>query len=169
MDERRVFATGMSNGAILSHRLACELSSRIAAIAPVAGTIGVATCTPGRAVPVMEIHGTDDGHVPWTGGTGCGPAGVAFNSVPDTIEGWRTRNGCSATTTTYLQQGDGTCTAYEGCTGATVLCSIEGGGHSWPGGVPKTGVVDCPADGIQSTTFFASEAAWQFFRSNPMR
>ncbi|MBI5542809.1 MAG: hypothetical protein HY901_02895, partial [Deltaproteobacteria bacterium] len=167
LDQRRVFAMGMSNGAIMSHRLACELSARIAAVAPVAGTIGVATCQPVRPVPVMQIHGTSDGHVPWDGGLGCGPAGVAFVSVPDTMEGWRTRNGCEAATSAHFQQGDGTCTAHSGCAAPVVLCSIAGGGHSWPGGEPKPGVVNCPADGAQSTTFIASEAAWQFFKANP--
>lgn len=169
LDARRVFATGMSNGAIFSHRLACELSERIAAIAPVAGTIGVPTCAPRRAVPVLEIHGTRDGHVPWAGGAGCGPTDVSFTSVPDTVEGWRVRNGCAATTRVTFEQGDGRCATYDDCGASVVLCTIEGGGHSWPGGAPKgSGVIDCPADGPQSTTFIASEAAWAFFVAHPM-
>ncbi len=169
VDTKRVFATGMSNGAILTHRLACELSSRFAAVAPVAGTIGVGTCQPDQSVAVMQIHGTMDGHVPFAGGVGCGPAGVAFVSVPDTLAGWRQRNGCAATSKPTFQQGNGSCVAYDGCQAPVVLCSVEGGGHSWPGGVPKVGVVDCPADGPQSTTFSASEVAWSFFAANPKR
>lgn len=167
VDRDRVFAMGMSNGAILSHRLACELSERIAAIAPVAGTIGVADCRPTRPVAVMQIHGTADGHVPWDGGTGCGPAGADFVSVPDTMEGWRTLNECSADAQEYFAEGNGSCTASDGCSAPLVLCAIDGGGHSWPGGVLKTGVVDCPEDGPQSETFSASEAAWRFFAENP--
>lgn len=168
-DRRRVFATGMSNGALLSHRLACELSTRIAAIAPVAGTIGIPSCQPTRPVPVLQIHGTADGHVPWLGGQGCGPAtGVEFTSVPATNEGWGQRNGCGTATSVYLEQGDGHCTALQGCKAPVVLCSIEGGGHSWPSGVAKEGVSDCPGDGIQSQTFPASEVAWKFFQANPM-
>jgi polyhydroxybutyrate depolymerase len=68
----------------------------------------------------------------------------------------------------YFEQGDGTCAAYADCAAPLVLCTIEGGGHSWPGGVPKTGVVECPADGIQSSSFFASEVAWKFFQENPL-
>ncbi len=169
VDERRVFASGMSNGALMSHRLACELSSRIAAIAPVAGTMPIPTCEPARPVPVFEIHGTNDGHVPFAGGMGCGPSkGVDFTSVPVTIEGWRTRNGCEATTLPSFTQGDGTCAAYQGCKSPVVLCTIEGGGHSWPGGDPKVAATDCPEDGFQSTTFLASEAIWKFFAANPM-
>lgn len=167
-DVRRVFAAGMSNGGMMSHRLACELSQRIAAIAPVAGTLGVPECQPARPVPVLHVHGDHDGHVPWSGGEGCGPANVAFTSVPSTVEGWRVRNGCDSTTSVYFEQGDGRCIAFEGCRAPVVLCAIEGGGHSWPGGVPKAGVADCPADGIQSETFAASEVAWRFFQENPM-
>jgi len=163
----RVYATGMSNGAIMSHRLACELTDRIAAIAPVAGTDMTATCAPSRPIPVLQIHGTDDGHVPWDGGEGCGPAGVAFTSVPDTMERWRTRNGCRATTGSYLEQGDGACSVYTGCEGGgdVILCSIEGGGHNWPGGDPPAGLVECPGNGGQSSTFIASEVIWSFFAS----
>ncbi len=167
-DLRRVFASGMSNGALMSHRLACELSTRIAAIAPVAGTIGVPTCTPTRPVPIFEVHGSADSNVPYAGGVGCGPsAGVVFTSVPDTIEGWRTRDGCSATTLPGFEQGDGKCVAYQDCKSPVVLCTIDGGGHSWPGGEPKA-TAGCATDGIQSTTFIASEAIWKFFAANPM-
>lgn len=168
VDKKRVFATGMSNGSLMSHRLACELSSRIAAIAPVAGTIGVAECKPTRPVPVFVIHGSADAHVPPPGGVGCGPSGASFTSIPTTMEGWRDRNGCTATTTPAFEQGDGKCVAYTGCKAPTVLCTIDGGGHNWPGGAPKVAVGDCPADGKQSTTFIASEAAWKFFKDNPM-
>jgi polyhydroxybutyrate depolymerase len=167
-DRRRVFATGMSNGGLLSHRLACELSARIAAVAPVAGTLGISSCAPARAVPVMHIHGTRDGHVPYEGGRGCGPSGATFTSVPDTMEHWRSQNGCGSTTTSYFEQGDGRCSAYQGCRASTVLCAIEGGGHSWPGGVSKEPVADCPSDGFQSQSFSASEVAWRFFQSNPL-
>jgi polyhydroxybutyrate depolymerase len=165
LDRRRIYATGMSNGAILSHRLACELSTRITAIAPVAGTDNTSSCAPTRSVAVLAIHGTEDGHVPWDGGLGCGPAGVAFNSVPATVEGWRARNGCGAASTVYFEQGDGRCVGHGGCAehGDVVLCSIEGGGHSWPGGAPPAGLVECPENGPQSTTFLASEAIWRFF------
>lgn len=68
IDPRRVFATGMSNGGILSYRLASELSDRIAAIAPVGGLMGTQTCSPKRPVSVMHFHGTDDKFAPFNGG-----------------------------------------------------------------------------------------------------
>lgn len=170
VDQDRIFASGMSNGAIMAHRLACELSDRIAAIAPVAGTDLTRGCAPVRVVPVLQIHGTADGHVPWDGGQGCGPANVPFTSVPETMERWRMRDGCTGATTSYFAEGDGTCEAYGGCAAGSdvVLCSIEGGGHSWPGGEPPADLVECPGNGPQSATFHASDAIWRFFSSHPM-
>ncbi|HEX7521757.1 MAG TPA: PHB depolymerase family esterase, partial [Acidimicrobiia bacterium] len=71
IDRRRVYAVGMSNGAMMAGRLACQLSERIAAIAQVAGTAAADAaqwCHPGRPVPVMQIHGTADPLVPYEGG-----------------------------------------------------------------------------------------------------
>src|SRR5581483_1221143 len=59
IDTKRVYATGMSNGAVMAYRLASELADRIAAIAPVAGPMGTATCKPSRPVSVMHFHGTE--------------------------------------------------------------------------------------------------------------
>ncbi len=164
IDLRRVYASGMSNGGIFSHRLGCELSDRIAAIAPVAGT-DLTTCTPARPVPVMHIHGTADGHVPYDGGVGCGPSAADFTSVPETIARWEARNGCSAEHDVYLTEGDGRCTRARGCRNGAdvVLCNVAGGGHSWPGGEPPADLVACPGNGGQSTTFSASEVVARFF------
>ena len=65
MDEKRVYACGMSNGAMMCYRLAAELSDRIAAIAPVAGTIAIEESKPKRPVPVIHFHGTKDTLVPF--------------------------------------------------------------------------------------------------------
>ena len=71
VDMQRVYATGFSNGGFMSYRLACESSDRIAAIAPVAGTMtdgSFNACLPQRAVPVLHIHGTSDFVVSYNGG-----------------------------------------------------------------------------------------------------
>ena len=85
VDRRRVYAAGMSNGAELSHRLACDLADRIRAIGPVAGVDVTTACAPARAVPMLEVHGTADQNVPFDGGLGCGPSGVSTPSVADTV------------------------------------------------------------------------------------
>ncbi len=152
VDTHRVYATGMSNGGFLSHRLACELSDRITAIAPVAGVLGIAGCAPGRAVPVLHFHGTDDALVSYDGFNG-------FLSVQGSTDGWVQRNGCGATGVVDLQIDDVTCRTWSGCDdGAEVrLCTIDGGGHTWPGGTPVPGL------GRTSDTVDASEMMWEFF------
>lgn len=172
IDRRRVYVTGMSNGAILSHRLGCDLADRIRAIAPVAGTDMTQSCVPVRPVPVLEIHGTDDSNVPFAGGPGCGLAGVSFTSVPDTIARWSRRAACRGASFISLRQGDGTCTRQGVCGAGTDvdLCVIAGGGHQWPGGLPPVvpGIGSC-LFGDQSQTFSASSVAWAFFAQHPPR
>src|SRR5476651_168181 len=58
VDAQRVYATGMSNGAIMAYRLATELSDRIAAIAPVAGSVGTEISQPKRPVSILHFNGT---------------------------------------------------------------------------------------------------------------
>src|SRR5262249_14955868 len=94
LDRRRVYAARMSNGAIMSQRLACDLAARVRAVGSVAGAMMASPCAPVRPVPVIEIHGTGDLNVPYNGGMGCGAAGVAFPSVASTIGGWVARDAC---------------------------------------------------------------------------
>lgn len=166
IDRRRVFATGMSNGAILAHRLACDLAGRIAAVAPVAGTDNTVSCDTLRPVPVLSIHGSADANVPYDGGLGCGPSGATYRSVPVTVARWRQRDDCAdgATATSFV--GDATCSLFGKCAAGSAVesCVIAEGGHSWPGGEPPatSGFGDCPF-GYQSQQFSASEQSWEFF------
>lgn len=157
IDQRRVYATGMSNGAFLSHRLACELSDRIAAIAPVAGVVGVAPCSPARSISVFHFHGTEDDVVQYDGVAG-------YLSVATSMAGWVERNGCDPESTVYFQQDDVTCEAWSGCdAGVEVrLCTVDGGGHTWPGGTPLPGLGDT------TQTIDASELMWTFFLDHPL-
>lgn len=171
VDDRRVFVTGMSNGAMLAYRLACNLSHRVAAVAPVAGSDMTTSCPATRPVPIMHIHGTADMNVPWNGGRGCGPSGATFTSVADSIGGWIARGACKGGVTPFLEQGDGSCERHGECpSGANVvLCAIAGGGHTWPGAKPlmSTGFPDCPF-GPQSTTFDATRRIYDFFAAHPL-
>jgi polyhydroxybutyrate depolymerase len=94
MDSKRVYATGMSNGGMMCYRLAAELSERIAAIAPVSGTMAVKNCHPRRPVPVMHFHGTDDKLVPFNGPDQRTAKLLAFKSVEETIRTWARIDGC---------------------------------------------------------------------------
>jgi polyhydroxybutyrate depolymerase len=159
VDRRRVFATGMSNGAFLSHRLACELSSRIAAVAPVAGVNGMPTCKPSRPVPVFHTHGTLDGLVPYLGSPALG-----FISVNRSFEEWAARNGCTGDPVETFQKDEASCQTYATCTGGAevTLCTVRGGGHTWPGGMPV------PALGFTSNAISATDRMWDFFVKHPM-
>jgi polyhydroxybutyrate depolymerase len=159
VDPKRVYAAGFSNGGMFSSRLGCELTDRIAAIAPVAGPIAVDGCAPARPMPVIEFHGTGDFVVPYNGG-GLGGA----LSVADAIKIWTTNAQCTdATPATVYQQGDATCTEYSQCAAGTHvrLCTIDGGGHQWPGG-KDAGI------GKISTDINASAEMITFFLAHPM-
>ena len=172
VDRRRVFATGMSNGAMMTYRLASELSDRIAAIAPVSGPMGMKECHPGRPVPVMHFHGDADEFAPFKGGKGRGPSGTDFYSVQHSIDAWVAANGCEKTpTVTQLadRQDDGTTVRQvrygSGKEGAeVVLVVIEGGGHTWPGTEPRM-----QALGTSTREISANDMMWEFFQRHPMK
>ena len=172
LDRRRIYATGMSNGAMLTHRLGCDLAHRIRAIGPVGGTDMAATCAPARPLPVMHVHGALDDFVPYLGGFGCGVAGVPFTSVPETIARWSDRDGCREDTEVTNVEGDGTCSGQKKCPlGNDVeLCLIAGGGHVWPGGTAPAlpGIGSC-LFGYQSQSFVATRVLWDFFAAHPPR
>ncbi len=170
IDPKRVYATGYSNGGFLSYRLACEMADTFAAIAPVAGEMGLAaaSCRPTRPVPVLDFHGTSDPIVPYSGGSPIVPLNVPgaldFRSTAETLQIWREKDACLGAGSVIYQHGDATCTRYDTCSpGAEVVhCKIDQGGHTWPGGVPV------PLVGKTSTDISATETMVNFFLAHPM-
>lgn len=165
-DPHRVYATGMSNGGMLSHRLACEMGDVFKAVAPVAGTDGTLSCQPARPVSVLQIHAKDDTHVLFNGGAGDeafkDKSKVAnFVSVPETIQRWTQRNQCTAPARRVLSVPGAYCDAYQSCAGGTQvqLCVTETGGHSWPGGSKAR-----PRSEPASTAISANDVMWDFFQ-----
>lgn len=159
VDTDRVHAIGLSNGGFLAHRLGCELSTRIASIGAVAGVVGIDQCNSTRPVPVFHVHGTSDLVIPFNGG------GInGSESVATTIARWKQRNGCTASPATVFTNGDATCVVHGGCAdGADVeLCTIDGGGHQWPGGESIGSLGGKKSDDLDATA-----AAWTFFASHP--
>lgn len=166
VDRDRVYATGMSNGGMMSYRLACEAADIFAAVAPVAGALNV-SCKPSRAVAVLAIHGTADEHVGYDGGTGTKTRhGRVDRSVSSAIDFWRNANGCTKeapTTASSIVRREG----WTGCSGGAdvSLVTVIGGGHAWPGGEPASRrSADTPSPAIQ-----ASEEIWRFFAAHPKR
>lgn len=156
IDAKRVYATGMSNGGYMSHLLGCKLADRIAAIAPVAGVLGIlaAECQPSRPISVIHFHGTEDTLVSYDAG---------FVSVPDTFAGWAERNGCTGSPTQTFMNGATTCDTYDSCdAGVSVtLCTSVGEGHCWPGQTL------CPF-GAATTDIIADDEMWKLFEKSSL-
>ena len=157
IDGRRIYVTGISNGAEMSYRLACDAADLFAAFAPVSGAYQkYGDCNPGRPVPAVAFHGTDDNLLPYQG------IPPLFLPVRDWAIEWASRNGCGSTPAITYQKGDVTGETWSGCNqGAdVVLYTIAGKGHSWPGS-------NMPAS-ITTQDIDATDAMWDFFSAHPM-
>lgn len=173
IDRRRVYATGISNGGMLAHRLGAVRYDLIAAIAPVAATVGgqenasspvVVPPVPAVPVPVIIFHGTDDRSVLYDGGATLSPLdpGRIDLSVAASTQFWVSANGCNPAPTV---QTTGNITrqsfAPVGNTADVVAITVTGGGHAWPGGeLPRPG-----AD-VPSTEISATDEIWSFFAAH---
>jgi polyhydroxybutyrate depolymerase len=162
IDLNRVYSTGFSNGGFMSYRLACELGIRIAAIAPVAGTMtdgSYNSCTPHRPLPVLHIHGTNDIVVSYNGGFG-------NKSVDQVLAFWNSFNNCPATPVVEdlpdLVAEGSTVQRFTWAPCAesaeVMLLKVINGGHTWPGSVGTTGI------GITNRDIVASSEIWNFVR-----
>jgi len=165
IDSGRIFAIGMSNGGMMSYRLACEASDIFKAVASVAGTDNFSACSPSRPVSILHIHAKDDTHVLFNGGAGEGAFRdeskvTDFVSVPNTIQGWVNRDQCSAQPQRVLNVSGAYCDVYNSCAAGTAvkLCVTETGGHSWPGGYK-------PRGGDPSQAISANDQIWSFFKN----
>ena len=164
INSNRIYATGMSNGGYMSNTLACELSTKITAIASVTGSMFTtqygfygSACHPTRPIPYMQVHGTADPTVPYAGNTGSLP-------IDSVVKYWVRKNVCNTTPTfsnvPNTNTSDG-CTAEHyiyngGKLGSTVeLYKIIGGQHTWPG-APIT-------IGVTNQDMNASKEIWRFF------
>jgi polyhydroxybutyrate depolymerase len=185
-DPRRVFVTGLSNGAFMSSTIGCELAARVAAIAPVAGVRFEPGCEPSRPMPVIAFHGTEDTAVRFDGGdpeaenvlsnldfaideeAARNFAGIDFRPVPDVMADWAAVNGCAPEAVEESIGTDVVHLRWESCAGGAdvELYRIDGGGHSWPGSEFSASLVDII--GATTTTISANELMWSFFEDHPL-
>ncbi len=154
IDPLRIYATGLSNGGFLSNRLGVELSARLAAIAPVSGTLGRAIApnfVPQNPVAVLYMHGTSDDIVPYGGGQVDNLGGDVI-SAAELVNLWVKADGC-ATPARAEQLPRVRRDTYTPCRAGTevVFYTIEGGGHNWP----------------QPMGVEAIQLIWDFFRAHP--
>lgn len=170
IDVERVFSCGMSNGAFMSHRLAVNLSNRIAAIGAVAGTMGpdcAADFPPANPMPLIEFHGTSDLFVPYKGGAVVVTRGTAVG-VEEVVRMYAGFDGCNAGPDTMpvansnvLDLSTAEKFTYLNCDNQTevVFFKITRGGHTWPGGKKNASF------GSTNMDVNASQEIWNFFKN----
>lgn len=176
VDRARVYATGISNGGLMSYRLACDAAETFAAVAPVTASFSEQLgprCQPARPVAVAIFNGTADPLVPWAGGkiSVLGFSRGKVWSTADTFARWIVLDGCPAPVvearvdrdpadeTALIVHRAGPCRGQV----ELRLYEIEGGGHTWPMGATYAwewlvGRVSREVDAVQEI--------WDFFRGS---
>lgn len=181
IDLARVYVTGMSNGGLMTSRVACDFAEEVAAVATVAGVMDPPDCSPTRAMPIVAFHGTADALLPYEGGLGpaaselpdidgAGTLGTDVDvpawlgaSVPQSLAGWAERDGCTGAPAETKVAADVTVIDYD-CPAGTdvVLYRVDGGGHTWPGSTfaaALDGVL-----GVTTMSISANQEMWSFFQ-----
>ena len=161
VNQKKIYATGMSNGGFMSYELACTTTNRFAAIASVTGAItklNFPKCKNAAPIPVMQIHGTADATVPYLGN-------AQFLAIDTIVNFWVKKNDCNPiavkTAVPDINITDGATAerfVYSGGkNGTTVeLWKVQNGAHSWPGAFVNLGVT--------CQDFNASKEVWRFFK-----
>jgi polyhydroxybutyrate depolymerase len=177
IDEKKIFVTGMSNGGIMSYRLAAEMPDVFAAAAPVAASLGGQAAEnaplrtpspPAQPVSIIAFNGMQDNRIPYEGGI---PAeddtrgAYSYLSVAESVAFWTENNICSAGAEREISpSGNIILDTWSGCDAGTavVLYSIVDGGHAWPGGEKGWSGGDEPTHDISATAIM-----WDFFKTHP--
>lgn len=182
VDTTRVYATGLSNGAMMTSLVACVMADRFAAVAPVAGVVAYDDCSPSEPVPMLTIHGTADEILQFNGGVGpdlskilgpdaiedsestttSSPLDLDGSGYPAAVRDWARRNLCDDTprdtdvTQSIIHR------TFDCPVGAPVeMYIVKGGGHSWPGSEFSRGVESMV--GLTTFDIDANELIWEFF------
>ncbi len=182
VDPRRVYATGHSNGGMMTYRVAAELGDRIAAAIPVGGAMHLESFRPVRPVPLLHIHSVDDPRALYRGGEGPPFPGtnrtVVHRPVEEGLAAWRRINGCTGNPSHAQALAGGqdgpnagqtaTLLRWEPCaSGAPVEhWRLTGSGHGWPGqtrSVLRTSII-----GPSTTLIDAAEEVWKFARRHSL-
>lgn len=150
-DPKRIYVTGMSNGAMMAYRLACEIPEKITAIAPVAGTLALESCGVSKDIPILHMHGENDRNVPLNGGKGeKSVAGVSHRSVFEGLGNISKSRGCGSPETVPIKDSI-KLLKYSCSSGADIKLVTVSGGHVWP------------TKNNNEAGLSASQRAWKFF------
>jgi polyhydroxybutyrate depolymerase len=162
VDTSRVYATGLSDGALFTSLLACTMTNRFAAFAPVAGVVVPVPCHPGRPVPILAFHGTADPTLPFNGGTpGTTPPPINLHGTgyPANVQAWAVKDGCDPSSTDTQVTAHVILRTYRCPPGAAVeFYIVVGGGHAWPGSQFSA------INGPSTFEINATDLIWNFFR-----
>ena len=167
IDEKKIYATGISMGGMMSYQLACKLSNTISAIAPIGASLTTESCNPSDTVSVLHFHGTKDKFIPYNGGDSDDSLpkflviGRDYLSAEESVQTFKDLNNCEETAKISLQKNDVTCETYSSCDNneEVTLCTIQEGGHTWPGSEPALEAIL----GKTTETISATERSWDFF------
>ena len=180
VDETRIYTTGLSLGAFMTSLLACAMSNRIAAFAPVSGVLLPSPCAAEHRVPILAFHGTADPILYFNGGVGTAVLAHAFGGkgpapslavppaklngpgYPATVAAWAKRDGCGATPTNTRVSSDVIQRVYKCPPGTAVeFYIVIGGGHAWPGS--KFSQEIAAVTGPTTFQINATTIIWSFF------
>ncbi len=182
IDPKRIYVTGISNGGTMAYRLACQLSDRIAAIAPVAANQLSIECNPIRPVSIIHFHGEEDLFIPLKGGIGPKLPDY-WNPVNTTLSEWAERNACQRIGESVISM-QAACTTHMACEDDSVvtLCVVRNHGHTWPGKGVYMGSTACQFNpngficrrlkkeiGRRNYAFPVDDIVWEFFKKHPMQ
>lgn len=167
IDPKRIYATGMSNGGMMTHRLGIEIANRFAAIAPVVATVFGDEGKPEQPVSAIMLNGMLDQSVPYQGGPPGGRFADAWDGTPakparDQAAFWASANSCASDP---AKSADGASTKwqYQCPAGRAVeLYLVNNNGHAWPGGQQGSRMGDKP-----SSSFHGTDVIWDFFKAHP--
>lgn len=161
VDEKRIYATGLSNGGMMCYLLACELPDKFAAVAPVAATMfDTVSCNPKSDVSLIIFNSADDQHIPYNGGIG-DKSLVEVEKLPveTVVNLWKYKYDCflmNKSESSSFQK-----TSYKNNKGTEIVFyKMLSGGHSWPGGEKIRRFGDAPVKTVSAT-----DLIWEFFKN----
>jgi polyhydroxybutyrate depolymerase len=158
VDADQVFVTGLSNGGFMAYRMLCERPDKISAIAPIAATMMVESCTAEQPGSIIHFHSYQDEHVPYNGGSGKGPSDVYKPAVDSVLNVWADINECGIRKDTVESTSEYNLMEWRSCgdNAQMKLVVTQDGGHSWPGS--SLDLPDPASDAIN-----ANDRMWKFF------